>query len=213
MTLFEAIPIVVPLIDIVDEPHGMTALAEVDLADIDWLVVTSPNGARRVAPLLQPTATVPKIAAVGATTAAGLRRTDLVAETQSARGLLKVFPAGPGRVLVVQAADAAPTMVDGLIELEWSVTAISPYRAVAIVPSAEQQRAALAADAVLFASGSAACAWVEVFGTQAPPVAIAIGHQTAAVAEAAGLKIAAVSADHTVYGMLATLRRYLSDAN
>jgi uroporphyrinogen-III synthase len=112
---------------------------------------------------------------------------------------------------VVQAVDAAPTLVDGLVGLEWTVIAVSPYRAVSTVPSTDLQHAALAADAVLFASGSAARAWVEVFGTQAPPVAVAIGEQTAEVAERAGLKIAAVSADHTVYGMLATLNRYFSD--
>lgn len=210
---FEATPIVVPLIEIVDEPSGMAKLAALDLLDIDWLVVTSPNGAGRVAPLLQPASTAPRIAAVGATTAAALPRCDLVAETQSARGLLTMFPAGPGRIVVVQAVDAAPTLVEGLAELGWTVTAVSPYRAVSTVPSPEQQRAALAADAVLFASGSAARAWVEVFGRRAPSVAVAIGEQTAADAERAGLKIAAVSADHTVYGMLVTLRKYFSEEN
>jgi uroporphyrinogen-III synthase len=213
VTSFEATPIVVPLIEIVDEPNGMAQLAAIDLLGVDWLVVTSPIGAKSVGPLLQPESTAPRIAAVGATTAAALPRCDLVAETQSARGLLKVFPVGPGRIVVVQAVDAAPTLVDGLAELGWTVTALSPYLAVPRVPSPEQQRAALAADAVLFASGSAARAWVEVFGSRVPSVAVAIGEQTAADAERAGLKIAVVSADHSVYGMLVTLRRYFSEEN
>jgi uroporphyrinogen-III synthase len=210
---FEATPIVVPLIAIVDEPTGMAQLAALDLGDVDWLMVTSPNGAVRVGPMLQSESDAPRIAAVGAASAAALPRCDLVAETQSARGLLKMLPKGPGRVVVVQAVDAARTLVDGLVELEWTVTAVSPYRAVSTVPSTDQQHAALAADAVLFASGSAARAWIDVFGTQTSPVTVAIGEETAAAAERAGLKIAAISADHSMYGMLVTLRQYFSGQN
>jgi uroporphyrinogen-III synthase len=42
---------------------------------------------------------------------------------------------------------------------------------------------------------------------------VAIGEQTAADAERAGLKIEVVSADHSVYGMLVTLRKYFSEEN
>ena len=155
----------------------------------------------------------PRVAAVGATTAAALPRCDLVASIQSAVGLLEVFPAGPGPVAVIQAVDAASTLVDGLIEKGWDVVAISPYRTVAAMPSPDQRLAALAADALLLASGSAARAWVEVFGTATPPVVVAIGEQTAAAAEHAGLKISAISADHSVYGMLVSLGRYLSNCH
>jgi uroporphyrinogen-III synthase len=213
VTSFEAVPLVIPMIEIVDEPRGMAALNALDLASIDWLVVTSPNGARRVAPMLSPDSPAPKLAAVGTATAAALPRCDLVANTQSARGLLDVFPRGPGRVAVVQAVDAASTLVDGLVEYRWDVVTVCPYRAVPTTPSTQDQLAALAADAVLFASGSAARAWVQVFGQRTPPVTIAIGEQTAAAAERAGLKISAISADHSIYGMLVVLSRYLSDGN
>jgi uroporphyrinogen-III synthase len=210
---FDAVPVLVPLLEIVDEPIGMAELAALDLADVDWIVVTSPNGARRVAPLLDTTSSSPRLAAVGSTTSATLPRCDLVADTQSALGLLQVFPKGPGRVVVIQAIDADPTMVRGLIEHGWRVAAISPYRTVSMTPTIEQQRAALAADAVLFASGSAARAWVAAFGQRTPPVVVAIGEQTAAAAGRAGLKISAISADHSVYGMLVTLSRYFSESN
>ena len=210
---FEATPLVIPMIEIVDEPRGMAELSALDLAGFDWLVVTSPNGAQRVAPLLRAASSAPKLAAVGATTAAALPRCDLVADTQSARGLLDVFPRGPGRVAVVQAVDAASTLVDGLVGWHWEFVAVRPYRAVPTTPSTQDQLAALAADAVLFASGSAARAWVQVFGKRTPPVTIAIGEQTAAAAERAGLKISATSADHSIYGMLVVLSRYLSDGN
>jgi uroporphyrinogen-III synthase len=174
-------------------------------------VITSPNGAERVTRLLTHEASTARIAAVGAATAATLPHCDLVADTQSASGLLEIFPPGPGHVVVVQAVDAAPTLVDGLRASAWNVTSITPYRTVPTTPSAEQRRAALAADAVLFASGSAVLAWVAVFGNSAPPVAVAIGDQTAAAAERAGLKISAISADHSMNGMLITLNRYFSD--
>ena len=208
---FDAIPVLVPLIEVVDEPEAMAELHSLDLTGLDWIVVTSPNGAQRVSSLVSPDAITPRLAAVGATTAAALARCDLVATTQSAIGLLEVFPPGPGRIAVVQAADAAPTMVAGLRDAGWDVVALSPYRTVPTAPTPEQRLAALAADAVLFASGSAARAWVEVFGRHAPPVVVAIGEQTAATAERAGLKISATSADHSVYGMLVCLSRYLNE--
>lgn len=204
-----ATAVVVPLIEVVDEPIGMRELGDTDFHDVDWVIVTSPNGARHVAPMLAEIGGL-RVAAVGASTAAALPRCDLVPTTQSAVGLLEAFPSGPGRVVVVQAIGAAPTLVDGLRERGWVVRPISPYRVKAVAPPAEQRHAALAADAVLFASGSAARAWVAAFGQRTPPVVIAIGEQTAAVAEQAGLKISAVSADHSVNGMLITLSEYFS---
>jgi uroporphyrinogen-III synthase len=210
---FEAIPVIVPLIAVVDEPDGLTQLTSLDVSALDWIVVTSPNGAERVSPMLTDLATTPRLAAVGSTTAAALPRCDLVADVQSAAGLLDVFPSGPGRVVVVQAVDAEDTMVLGLRKKTWEVVAISPYRTVSATPSADQRRAALAADAVLLASGSAARAWVEVFGVHTPEIVVAIGEQTAAAAERAGLKISAISADHSMHGMLVTLSRYFAESN
>ena len=62
------------------------------------------------------------------------------------------------------------------------MTAIQPYRSVARQPTAREQLAALSADVVLFAAGSAARAWVEIFGTTTPPIVVAMGPQTAAAA-------------------------------
>ena len=50
---FDATPILLPLIEIADDPAGMAELAAVDLDQIDWIVVTSPNGGRRLAPSLE----------------------------------------------------------------------------------------------------------------------------------------------------------------
>ncbi|MEY2444320.1 MAG: uroporphyrinogen-III synthase [Ilumatobacteraceae bacterium] len=210
---FGATALVLPLIEIVDDPTGMTELSALALADFDWIVVTSPNGASRVSPLIQPRAVTPKVAAVGSATAEVLPRCDLVASRQSAAGLLEMFPSGSGRVAVIQAGGAASTLVDGLLGKGWEVVAVSPYRTEPLTPTAMEMGAALAADAVLFASGSAARAWVAAFGTRTPAAVVAIGDQTAADAEAAGLKVSTVSTDHSMYGMLVALGRYFSDDN
>ena len=65
-----ATAVVVPLIEIVSQPAACELLAALDLADFDWLVVTSPNGASAY---LDAHSSAPSnVAAVGATTAAAL---------------------------------------------------------------------------------------------------------------------------------------------
>jgi len=213
LTAAGATPVAAPLIDIVAEPDGAAALRALDPTAFDWLVVTSPNGAHHFR-RAQPAAAPPAIAAVGATTAAALATAGLTATLvpaqQRATGLLAEFPAGTGRVLLVQAVDAEPTLAAGLTELGWQVTVNTPYRSVPARPSAAQQQAALSADAVLFASGSAARAWVAVFGVHAPALVVAIGPQTAVATEQAGLKVAVVAADHSVVGMIEALERHLA---
>lgn len=205
---FGAEALVVPLIEVVDDPVVLAELAAVDFDVVDWVVVTSPNGAERVAAVL-PVSAPPQVAAVGAATAAVLPRCELVPRTQSAAGLLEEMPPGDGAAVVVQAFHAAPALVEGLRRLGWQVQVFAPYRTQPVQPAAADRSAALAADAVLFASGSAARAWAAAFGRHTPPVVVAIGGQTAAAAEAVGLKVNAISADHSVYGMLVTLSRYL----
>ncbi len=200
-------PVVVPLVEQVPEPEAAARLAALDPTTFDWLVVTSPNGAdayvaaHRRAPVA--------VAAVGATTASALLAggvaATLVPARQSAAGLLAEFPPGPGSVLLVQAVDAEPTMAAGLAEAGWDVTTIAPYRTVPALPSAGLQLAALSADAVLFASGSAVGAWVQVFGTSTPPIVVVIGPQTAAAARGFDLKISLVATDHSLQGLVDSL--------
>lgn len=207
-----ATAVVVPLIEIVSQPAACEVLAALDPADFDWLVVTSPNGARAY---LDAHSTAPSnVAAVGATTAAALTggglSVTLVPTDQRAVGLLADFPAGSGRVLLVQAVDAETTMVTGLQLAGWQVTAVSPYHSAPVHPTAGQQLAALSADAVLFASGSAARAWVAVFGQTTPPIVVAIGPQTAANVEQAGLKVSLIAADHSLPGLVSALESHLT---
>ena len=134
---------------------------------------------------------------------------------QSAAGLLAELPealsvATALNILLIQAANAEPTLADGLRARGVGVTVVAPYRTVAARINAGQQLAALSADAVLFTSGSAARAWADVFGDSTPPVVVAIGPQTAAVVTEAGLKVSVVAADHSLLGMILALERHLS---
>jgi uroporphyrinogen-III synthase len=209
-----AAAVVVPLVEILPVPEALARLATLRPDDFEWLVVTSPNGAHSYAAVhhLSPSG----VAAVGTATAAALREhgidATLVPPEQRAAGLLAEFPAcrvGGASVLLVQAAGAEPALADGLSALGWQVTVVAPYRTTAIRPTAGVQLAALAADAVLFASGSAARAWVEVFGPSAPPIVVAMGPRTAAVTRGIGLKVSAVATDHSLQGMVDALERLL----
>lgn len=228
-----AVPVVIPLIEIVTDVHGASQLAEhaaTDFDNFDWLIVTSPNGADHVVDVcavraVGPVRPKPRVAAIGTATASTLRAGGIevafVPTVQSAAGLLAEFAeAGSdasritNRILLVQAANAEPTLAEGLRERFKSpgsaVTVVAPYRTIAARVNAGQQLAALSADAVLFASGSAALAWAAVFGEAAPPVVVAIGPQTAAIVTQAGLKVSVIAADHSLSGMVMALERHLS---
>jgi uroporphyrinogen-III synthase len=216
-----AMPIVVPLIEIVDEPAALDALGGIDITGFEWVITTSPNAARRLLDVhrgvlgdARRDVARPALAAIGTATARVLGACQLVPEDQRAEGLLAALPprrdGGSGSVLVVQAGGAARTLVEGLRAGGWDVVVNAPYRSVAAHPSAREQLAALAADAVLFASGSAAHAWVAVFGTTTPPITVAIGPQTAAAARASGLEVTAIAQEHSLDGLVAELSRVLS---
>ncbi len=210
-----AIPVVIPLIAIVADASGVQQLAGLaghGLAGFEWVVVTSPNGASALVDAA-PSQISGRVAAIGAATADALRAggvaVALVPQVQSAVGLLADFPVAPSTVLVVQAANADLALADGLRERGADVTVVAPYRTVAARVNAAQQLAALAADAVLFASGSAARAWADVFGDSTPPIVVAIGPLTAAAATNAGLKVAVIAADHSLSGMVQALETHL----
>jgi uroporphyrinogen-III synthase len=205
-------PIALALIEIVDPSDGGLALRRAleRLSTFDWLVVSSPNGARRVRDAVLKLATArPKIAAVGRATADEIGASvELIAQRQIAEGLLADFPSGVGTVILAQAEGARPELERGLGELGWHVEAVPAYRTISRPPTDAERAEVIDADAVLFASGSAVWAWVEAFGTTVSPPVITIGPATAEVAVRLGLKVDAIATDHSLNGLVQCLMAY-----
>jgi uroporphyrinogen-III synthase len=205
----------VPLIATVDADGDALRTALDTLADHDWLVVTSSAGADRVGGAAAAVPSV-RLAAVGTASAARLaelagRPVDVVPTRQRADALAAalVDRAGrpPRRFLVAQADRAAPTLVDRLRAAGHDVTAVTAYRTELQAPP---PGAVDHADAVVFASGSAVRAWCDALGATAPPIAVAIGPSTAAVADELGLKITSTAADHSLEGVVEELVRVVT---
>lgn len=199
----------VPLIAVAEPTDRGTALRDAlcSVDTYDWLVVTSVHGAARIGAAAARHPHV-RLAAVGSRTAEALtsvagRAVDVVPERQTGAALASSLPDPAGRVLVAQAEVADSGLVDGLVGRGADVTVVAAYRTVARAPTWRERRAALAADALTLASGSAAAAWVSGVGPEAPPVVAAIGPTTAAAAEEHGLKVTHVAADHDVDGLVA----------
>ena len=160
----------------------------VDPSPYDWIVVTSPNGARELARRL--TAKPKHLAAIGPGTADELSEhglhAELVPKTHTQEGLLAELP--PGRVLLAAAEGARRLLVD-----ERGADFLPLYRTVELRPPAP------VGDVALLASASAARA-LAATGARLPVVAI--GPQTAAEAREHGLDVVAVAASHDLEGLL-----------
>jgi uroporphyrinogen-III synthase len=182
---------------VVDDPPGPP----------DMLVVTSPNGARRAAPWIGPAT---RLAAVGEATArllSGLagRPMAVVPDDQTAAGLAAVLPSAPrdgGRRLVVLRGDlAGPTVSAAARRLGWDTEEVTVYGTRLRRPDADGIAAAAGADAVLFASGSAARAWSGVSGVVGRR-AVVIGPPSATAAREVGFDVVAIASVHSVPGLV-----------
>jgi uroporphyrinogen-III synthase len=197
----------VAIADASDAGESLRA-AVADLEGYDWVVLTSVNGVERFATVLagRDVGTV-KIGAVGPGTAAALEHAGLpvalVPERFVAEGLLDVFPPGPGRVLLPQAAAARPVLAEGLRQAGWQVDTVAAYRTVAARPDPTVLGRAAGADAITFTSGSTVTNYVQAAGLDAlPPVVVCIGPVTAEAATAAGMTVTSVAREHTIDGLV-----------
>mgnify|MGYP001585425420 CR=1 FL=1 len=212
-----------PVIAMAEPTDGGVALAEaLDRAvagGYDWIVVTSPNGARRVAGGLDGCAFAGRIAAVGPRTAAPLvdagHVVDLVPTRAVSEGLLAEFPAPDGdrsRVLLARAEVARAVLPEGLRAGGWEVDVVTAYRNVAPDVDAEVLAIAARADLVTFTSESTVHRYHDLFpGAVVPPVeAACIGPISAAAARQAGHEV--VEAEpHSVDGLVAAVGAWAAD--
>jgi uroporphyrinogen-III synthase len=193
----------VPFIEVLEPADGGRALRDAlgRLSSFEWLVVTSVNGAVRCSGALVRCAPgAPFVAAVGPATALALGRpVDLVPLRHDAEGLLEMMPplGAGGKVLVAQADRARPVLAAGLAERGWVVETVVAYRTVDRVPPPTELDRAAGADVVVFASGSAAEAWVASMGDRSGPAVVSIGPVTTAAARRSGLSVVAEAVERT----------------
>lgn len=217
----EAVPI--PVIDIVDPPDGGAALTDhvAALADGDWLVVTSPNGASKVGAVVasHPLAAGVSVAAIGPGTRARAEAVglvvDLTPEASIAEGLLDALPAAtrPGAVMLLARAESAREVLpEGLAERGWVVHDVAAYRTVGLEVDAVEAERCRQADVVAFTSASTVRHLVAAVGAEKlPPLIACIGPATSAEAERLGLEAHIVASVHTIPGLVAALVDGLRD--
>lgn len=176
--------------------------------EFDWIVITSPNGAERVAPFLNAAIAagdvhIPQVAVVGRSTERSLGLSaHLVADPATAESLVENFQDGTGGVLVVQGNLADDIVSVGLLKKGWTVTKVVAYLTTRLTPQPQQREDAINADVLLLASSSAVSAWCDAFGTNAPEIVIAIGPSTAHTAKVLGLHVTAIAEDHSITGLI-----------
>jgi uroporphyrinogen-III synthase len=185
-----AAPVRFPCIEFEDGPE-LERIAEAVQKRPDFVVVSSPHGARRLLDLTGPAPSL-RFAAVGAATAALLPGDVVVpAAGAGAEALLAVLgPLARGkRVLVPRAERGTPALVEGLARAGADVEVFTLYRTV--TPRSADLSVLLHLDAISFASGSAVRGFVQLAGAGAANrAAVAcIGASTAREARAAGIRI------------------------
>jgi uroporphyrinogen-III synthase len=182
-----------PLIEIEPLP------GPVEVAGYDWVIITSPNGAREL--VARASGDLPKVAAVGPGTAETLRELgvepDFVPRVASQEGLLAEFPRPAGRVLFAAAQGARRRPVE---ELGADFVALYTTRLVRPADPPE-------GDLVVLASGSAARSFAQL-GVEIP--AVTIGPQTSEAARAAGLRVLAEAETHDLDGLIGAVNRLAS---
>ena len=174
-----------PLIEV--EPTGDEP---VDVSGFDWVVITSPNGARELRRRLL--GRPERVAAIGKATAAAFGRADLVPAVSTQEGLLAELPRPAGRVLVAAAEGARRLLVE-----ELDATFVALYRTRELEPAQPPQ-----GDLVVLASASAARAFARL-ACEIP--AVSIGPQTTAAAVARGVEVVREAATHDVAGLIAAI--------
>ena len=180
----------VPLVAI--EPLGHDPI---DVDGYDWLVLTSPNGAREMRRRMR--GTPHHVAAIGRATADAFGGADLVAATSTQEGLLDALPRPAGRVLFAAAEGARRLLPDAL-----DAEVVALYRTLELTPDPWP-----GSDLVVLTSASAARAYGRC-AADAPVVSI--GPETTRAALAAGVTVAGEAQTSDLGGVVDAVERALS---
>lgn len=209
-----AIPIEVPTISM-EPPRSPAQMERAVKGLVDgryqWIVLTSVNAVKAVWDKLQEfgldarALAGVRVAAVGEKTAQAVRDLGITPEllpkhdARNASGLVEVFPPYDAdldpvdRVLLPRADIATDVLVDGLIDLGWSVEDVVAYRTVRAAPPSQDVRDMIKSggfDAVCFTSSSTVKNLVGIAGKPHSRTIIAcIGPMAAKTAEEHGLRV------------------------
>ena len=182
-----------PLIEI--EPFEDPVLLE----GYEWVIVTSPNGAREL--VRRAAGPLPYVAAVGPGTAETLRELGVepafVPRESSQDGLLAEFPRPDGRILFAAAEGSRRRPID-----ELGADFVALYRTRLVTPERPPE-----GDLVVLASGSAARSFAAL-GLSVP--AVSIGPQTTEVARSLGIEVVAEAETHDLDGLVAAVEQVAS---
>jgi uroporphyrinogen-III synthase len=180
-----------PLIEL--EPVGP---AEIDVTGYDWVVVTSPFGAREL--LRRAHGRLPSVAAIGPGTAAALRHGGVepafVPVVSTQEGLAAELPGSAGRILFAGAERSRRHLVESL-----AAEFVPLYRTHGLRPEVPPE-----GDLVVLASASAAQALAEL-GLDLP--AVSIGPETTRAALASGVRVVEEAETHDLDGLVAAVVR------
>ena len=169
---------------------------EIEVDGYDWVVVTSPFGAREL--LRRAHGRLPPVAAIGPGTAAALRdggvEPTLVPRVSTQEGLVAELPSPAGGVLFAGAERARRHLVEAL-----DADFVAVYRTQSLRPEVPPE-----GDLVVLASASAAEAAAEL-GLDVPVVSI--GPETTRAARAAGLRVVQEAETHDLDGLVAAVAR------
>jgi uroporphyrinogen-III synthase len=225
----EGDPLVARLRELGHRVHTVPTVATVplafdtpDLNAYDWVVVTSPTGARALLSGVAPTRRVrwaavgPKTAAV--LTAAGVEVDALPAESRGERiasAIAAVAPLGGLRVLLARADAAAADLPKALRAAGARADELAVYHTDVGPESSRVPLVAALHDpeltALLFASGSAVRGLVRLAGSlELDKPAVTIGPATSAAARASGLRVAAEASHPSVEGMVSAVAAALA---
>jgi uroporphyrinogen-III synthase len=210
------VPVELPVIDIADPADGGAALraAAERVADYDWIIVTSVNGADRLLAVAPAPPWPALVATIGPGTAARLQERGvgvaLVPPRFVAESLVEAFRALPvrddARVLLARAAVARDVLPNALRSMGYRVDIVETYRTVAPTLDPATIADATVADAITFTSASTVHNYVALLGLAAvPPVVASIGPVTSAACRELGIAVTTEASVPSLDALVSTL--------
>jgi len=215
----------VPLIRIGPPPNERELRDAADRAhEYAWITFASRHGVGAFARIRNDLPHPPKLAAVGpasadAVTKAFGRPPDLVPDHYDGEHLgetLRRSAAPSGRILLIQADDARPTLANTLRAGGFAVDAIAAYSTIE-EPPRDIADVVRGSDVIMLASGSAVRSLVKGLGGAHAPAATrgkliaCIGAVTESEAKRAGLHVEVVPEESTFAAMIDAIARYFID--